>query len=157
LETHVWQPPQNGKIDYSQTLEPQLEAVIQRYRVVAVAYDPYQLHDLMTRWSKNHPRIEWYAFPQGGERLQSDTSLVNRVNQGKLTHTGNAVLRQHVQNADGKPSGDKAIRIVKRENNKPIDAVVALSMAAWKASELFNKPIGIPMAQIRVKDRRVNR
>lgn len=157
LETHVWQPPTNGKIDYSQTIEPQLAAAIGRYRVVAVAYDPYQLHDLMTRWSKDHPHIEFYPFPQTGERLQADTALVGRVNQGTLTHTGNSVLRQHVQNADGKPSGDKAIRIVKRENNKPVDAVVALSMAAWKASELFNQPSGIPVIQIRVKDRRVNR
>lgn len=157
LETHVWEPPKGGKIDYSQTLEPQLNAMIDRYRVVAVAYDPYQLHDLMTRWAKLFPRIEWYAFPQTGERLQADTALVGRVNQGTLTHTGNQVLRQHVQNADGKPSGDKAIRIVKRENNKPVDGVVALSMAAWKASQLFNKPKGTAGAQIKFIDRRVNK
>lgn len=135
--TQIWKP--NGKLDYGQTLEPALEAVLTRYKVVCVAYDPYQLHDLMTRLEKKYRRVVWYAFPQGGERLQADTALVNRIRQGTLIHSGNQALREHVQNADGKMSGDSALRIVKRQQDRPVDGVVALSMGAWKAAELLGK------------------
>lgn len=140
LETYIWTPPQHGKLDYDLTLLPALQDVLKRYRVVGVAYDEYQLHSLMTREAKNHRKVDWYAFPQGGERIKADTALVNRIRQGTLQHSGNQELREHVQNADGKASGDSALRIVKRASDKHIDAVVSLSMAAWRAAELMRQP-----------------
>jgi phage terminase large subunit-like protein len=138
LTTWIWDP-QGEALDYEETLEPELRAALEcdEWRIICVAYDPYQLHDLMTRLGKEYWRTEFYSFPQGGERLQADTALVSRIRQGKLAHSGNGRLREHLQNADKKASGETAIRIVKRENKKPVDGAVALSMAAWKVYELL--------------------
>ncbi len=132
VETHIWEPEPGQKLDYENTIEKQLRAIIKMRRVRGVAYDPYQLHDLMTRMAKQYPRIEFYAFPQGAERVQADTALVTRIQQGKTKHRGHHKLRDHVQNANGKASGDDAIRIVKRAANKHVDGLVAYSMASWR-------------------------
>jgi phage terminase large subunit-like protein len=148
IETHIWTPPANGKLDYDLTLTPMMQQLLQKYRVMCVAYDPYQLHDLMTREAKRRRGTQFYAFPQGGERIKADTALVTRIQQGKFRHSGNAELREHVQNADGKASGDDALRIVKRAPNKHVDAVVALSMASWMWHEV-KAPIAPRRRQMR--------
>lgn len=140
IESHVWTPPQGGKLDYDTTIKAALHSVFERYRVVQVAYDPYQLHDVMTGMGKKYGASRFYAFPQGGERIEADTRLVTRIRQGRMQHTGNPEIRAHFQNADGKASGDKALRIVKRHQNKPIDLAVAISMAAAQAEKLLRTP-----------------
>lgn len=135
IETHIFTPPEDGMLDYDETLEPTLRELLTRYRVPCVAYDPYQLHSLMTRLAKEFRRIEFYAFPQGSERLRADSDLLTRIRQGTLAHSGNQELRQHVQNANGESAGEKGIRIVKAYPKKPIDGLVALSMSAWKWQE----------------------
>ncbi len=139
--TMVFEPPAGGTIDYSQTIEPALRHLFAQFRVIGIAYDPYQLHDLMTRLTKEFAPYDehykrddkfFYPFNQGGERLHADTHLMNIIRQGLIAHTGNQTLRQHVLNSDAKASGDKAFRIVKRQAKTPIDAVIALSMAIWR-------------------------
>ncbi|KAB2852966.1 MAG: hypothetical protein F9K46_18735, partial [Anaerolineae bacterium] len=133
LETRIFLPPKDGKMDYHQTLKPALQSMFQRYGVVCVAYDMHQLHDFMTQLSKSYTGIPFYAFGQGPERLKADTELLYRINQRRLRHSGNAELRQHIQNADAKEElNGEAIRIVKRKASKKIDGAVALSMAAYQ-------------------------
>lgn len=144
LETLIWTPPAGGILDYEETLEPELKNLFQRYRVRCVAYDPYQLHSLMTSYKKRYRNIEFYSFPQGSERVEADTALLTRIQQGTLVHSNNQELRQHVENADSKRNGEKAIRIVKRHTNKPIDGIVALSMSShrWKDTKPPAKHVG---------------
>lgn len=165
IATFIWEPSGGMKLDYALTLKPELKrwldspplthpkhgGEIRGVQVVCVAYDEYQLHDVMTQIAKDYRKSLFYAFPQGGERLKADTSLLNRIRHGKLMHSGNHRLREHVQNADGKASGDSAIRIVKRKENKPVDGLVALSMAAWKAAELLAKAEGQVVRRARAK------
>jgi hypothetical protein len=166
IATVIWEPSGGMKLDYAETLKPELRRWLDgptlalskhgegtgiAVRVVCVAYDEYQLHDLMTQIAKEFDRTAFFAFPQGGERLKADTSLLNRIRQGRLVHSGNQRLREHVQNADGKVSGDSAIRIIKRKESKPVDGLVALSMAAWKAAELLKKVEGQSVRQVRAK------
>lgn len=144
LSTWVFEPPEGGKLDYEETLLPALEQCFRQYRVAMVTYDEYQLHDFMTQLRKKHRSIEFDPFPQGVKRVQADTGLLNRIRQGKLAHSGNQTLREHLQNADAeKQGGDLAdkdfIRIVKRDAKKKIDAVVCLSMAAYKISRSERK------------------
>lgn len=135
LETRIFLPPQDGKMDYEKTLKLALEAMFQRYAVVCVAYDQHQLHDFMTQLAKVYTTIPLYAFGQGPERLKADTELLYRINQRRLRHSGTPELRQHIQNADAKEElNGEAIRIVKRRENKKIDGAVALSMAAYQIS-----------------------
>lgn len=137
VETQIWTPPKDGKLDYGVTLSPALESMFRRYRVRGVAYDHYQLHDLMTRAAKKHPKVDFYDFPQGGERVQADTALLTRMQQAKLRHSGNKEVRDHIQNAVAVRQGDDAIRIRKRqEKGTPVDAVVALSMGSWRWHEV---------------------
>jgi phage terminase large subunit-like protein len=149
IDTRVWEPD-GAKLDYAETLKPALADVLKRYPVVSVAYDPYQLHDVMTQAAKQYRRVEFFEFQQGEPRVRADTALVNRVRQGTFRHTGNEKLRQHAINADGKEIGDaRALRIVKRADNKKIDAVIAASMGAYRAAELAGQGqkggIGKPM------------
>lgn len=133
VETLIWTPPKDGKLDYEETIEPAMEAMFKRFRVRGVAYDHYQLHDLMTRAAKRHRNVEFYDFDQGKERLEADTALLTRMQQGKFRHSGNHEVRNHVQNAVAVASGDSAIRIRKREEkHTPVDAIVAISMGSWR-------------------------
>jgi phage terminase large subunit-like protein len=140
VKTLVFDAPKGGKLDYDETLDPALEAIRERYRVVCVAYDEYQLHQNMTSRAKEWRGVNFYAFPQGSERLRADTDLRTRIRQGEIMHRHDPMLRSHVQNAAAKasgPGGESAIRIVKREARKHVDGLVAFSMAAWKATELL--------------------
>ncbi|MFA7386073.1 MAG: terminase TerL endonuclease subunit [Thiohalobacteraceae bacterium] len=138
LATWIWEPPQGGKLDYDETLIPAVKAAIERWHVMGVAYDEYQLHSDMTRMAKRYPHIPFFAFPQGAPRMVADTHFVKRVQEGRFRHTGNPKLRAHVQNADGKEMmGGEALRIVKRSETKKIDGAVTGSMASEYATELW--------------------
>jgi len=140
IETHIWTPPKDGKLDYEETIAPMMEAILKRYRVRSVAYDHYQLHDMMTRAKKKHPRVDFFDFEQGKSRLEADTALLTRMQQDKFRHSGNRELREHVQNAVAVASGDDAIRIRKREEKMPVDGIVAVSMASWRWHEAKPAP-----------------
>jgi phage terminase large subunit-like protein len=157
LETQIFYPPKGGKIDYKETLIPALESMFGRYRVVYVGYDEYQMHDIMTQLAKAYRGIEFQNFDQNQPRLQADTSLLSRLIQGKFRHSGNAVLREHVQNANSKEKDDgRAVRIVKQASGKRIDGLVSLSMASLIASVVL-RDMGPPARQVAVRDRRFKR
>lgn len=142
VETMIWPPPAGGVLDYDETIVPYLKELFRRRRIREVAYDPHQLHATMTTLSKLYKPTPFYSFDQKGERLDADTALLTRVQQGKLAHTGNQELHEHIENADSKPSGEKAIRIVKRHAKKPIDGAVAMSMSAhrWESAKRPKPP-----------------
>ena len=147
LETHIWEPPKNGKMDYTVTLEPEIYRCLKFYKVLGIAYDAYQLHDLMTRLRKDLRKDEEYIydFPQGQERVLADTALLQRIRQERYVHTDNNKLREHAQNADGKAAGENAIRIIKRSTRHQVDGLVANSMGAWRLMELLRgKPKNTP-------------
>lgn len=146
LETVIFEPPKKGTLDYSITIEPTIRRMMTQYQVVGVAYDPYQMHDLMTRlrmeyapYDEQHaPQDQFFhAFSQQNARLKADNDLLSRIRQKRMRHRGNPTLREHVQNADQKAVTETAIRIVKRNSGKPIDGLVALSMALWRLNEIM--------------------
>ncbi len=151
LETWIWEWDGTGHgIDYDDTLIPQIRAVFERFTVLGFAYDEYQLHQPMTALAKQYRGIPFFPFPQGGDRIRGDTNLLTRVSEGRFRHSGNSRLKQHVLNAAAKEQvGGEAIRIVKRTERKtgigggeaitakPIDGIVAVSMASHYATELW--------------------
>jgi hypothetical protein len=137
----VWEPPKRGKIDYLGTLEqPGPEREIRRlckeFYVAQVAYDSYQLHDMMTRLQREG--VAWTKeFGQQAPRLSADKQLLDLISQKRITHNGDERLRKHIDNADRKPDPtSRKIRIVKRSKKQKIDLVVALSMASSRCLEL---------------------
>jgi phage terminase large subunit-like protein len=106
------------------------------YNVIAVVYDPTELHDMATRLYR--AGVAWFKeFSQGIQRNESDRQLLEMIQQRRVTHDGDPVLRDHIRNADRKTdeSGHR-LRIVKRVDALKVDLAVGLSMAAYEAMRL---------------------
>ncbi len=105
-------------------------------RIAAVAYDPYQFHDVALKAASEG--FNMVEFPQGGRRALADTYLRQLIASGSLRHTHAAALGAAVESADaieekGRTGDEKKIRIVKGAGK--VDPLVALSMAVWTATE----------------------
>lgn len=162
FETYT--PSKGHPLDYSATIEPQLRrwctghihplnekcashsklallgpcVPTKPYNVVEIAYDQYQLHDLMTRL--RNEAVAWCRpFSQQGDRMIADKGLYDMIRDQRIHHTGHAVLREHIQNAGAKiPKDDNTkLRIVKKGSKSKIDGAVALSMAAHETLRLM--------------------
>ena len=160
---YSWEPTRGHPLNYSLTLEPTIRRLCtghihprhesctdhslvgqlgvcvpgEPYNIVQIAYDPYQLHDMMTRLTGEG--IVWCRpFSQMEARMVADKALYDLVRDRRLTHTGDYVLRQHIANAAAKssPSDNTRMRIVKKAEGSKIDAVVALSMAVSECLRL---------------------
>jgi hypothetical protein len=131
----TWQPPRNGTIDFD-PIYAEVEQICRDYNVVCFTYDPYQLHYFATRLQTGG--IVWCApFNQGGDRLESDKGLLDLIAGKRIAHSGEAVLREHIDNADKQVDAQtRKLRIVKRAGMKKIDACVATAMGAHKCLEL---------------------
>ena len=138
-----WKPPMGGKIDFKGNEEvPGPEMVLRKlcdeYAVVEVAYDPWQMHDMAQRLSRE--RVAWFNdFSQGVRRLESDRQLLDVILERRLAHDGNPELRRHIDNADRKKYEGlhrNKLRIVPREDNMRVDLSVCLAMATYECLRL---------------------
>jgi phage terminase large subunit-like protein len=138
--TRTWVPSDQpgAKMDYAATLTPVIDALIRDYHVMQVGYDPYQLHHWATEQRKKNPAAWYREFGQGEERLKADKGLYDLIRDGKLHHTGNPQLREHIQNCVAKvPKGeDNKLRLEKKAASRKIDGAVALSMACAECLRL---------------------
>lgn len=125
---NVWTPTEEGPIQFDE-VEKELLRLFKVFNVEEVAYDPYQTESTAQRLGDN---VLWKAFNQGAPRLVADKRLFDMIRDQQIEHMGDAVLKEHMTNADRKPEEDK-LRIVKRVQTGKIDAVVALSMAVERA------------------------
>lgn len=152
-----WYPSKGHPLDYSTTLEPTLlqwctghihwpdekcdnfakiDALgpckpVKPMNVVQIAYDEYQLHDMMTRF--RNAAIAWCKkFGQQADRSIADKQLYDLIKDQNIHHTGDMDLRDHIQNCAAKvPVGDNTrMRLVKKADNLKIDLAVGTSMAA---------------------------
>ena len=130
-----WDPHGKRKIDFAKP-EARIRELSRDFNIVMVAYDPYQLHDMATRLNKEN--IAWFfEFNQGARRLEADRQLLDLILQRRLTHNGNAELREHISNSNRKlASDDRRLRIVKREPGMNVDLAVCLSMATYESLRL---------------------
>lgn len=101
------------------------------FNVVQIAYDPYQLEQMMQRLRKDS--VAWCeAFSQAQERLVADRSLYDLIINRGVVHDGDQRLRSHILAAGAKVQKDQdsTLRLVKVSQTRKIDAAVALSMAS---------------------------
>lgn len=123
----IWTPPKGGKLDFALP-EAEIEWFIQNAHLLSIAYDPYQLHDMMTRIAAKHA-VACHEFNQGADRLEADKQLFDRIRERHITHNGDPDLRAHIQNSNRKTDAEsQKLRIIKRAEHLKIDACVALSM-----------------------------
>lgn len=134
-----WSPPRGGKIDFAAPDGPEAELrrLAQAYKVVEVAYDPYQLHRTATQFMRERVCF-WRPFNQNEDRLVADGQAYQMIRDGRIAHDGNADLREHVRSANARtsPAEDTKLRFVQRPDSAPIDLLVCLSMAAKRCLEL---------------------
>ena len=128
-------------MDYSVTLEPAIREMCTEYNVIEVAYDKYQLHMLMTNLRRDGVS-RMFQFDQGLRRALADKQLFDKIVRREIVHNGDAVLRSHVNNAAAATKNEK-YRFVKMSTSllqgitaKPIDALVATSMADFECQRL---------------------
>ena len=129
----VW-VPSGEPLDFLK-IEEEIRAIIDRYNVIQVCYDPYQMH----YFSQRLQDAVWVdSFNQGNDRLEADAGLRALFIQRNIFHDGShQILRDHIANADAKMDGTgNRLRLVKRSSHLKIDAAVALSMACHRAVEL---------------------
>jgi len=133
----VWQPTPGHALDYSQTIEPTLREWAAKYNIVQIAYDEFQLHDLMSRLRND--AVAWTRkFGQTQDRLIADKALYDMIRDQRIHHTGDPTLAEHLLNCAAKvPADDNTrLRLVKKSRRSKIDAAVALSMAASECLRL---------------------
>jgi hypothetical protein len=139
----IWAPPSGEKIDFSQTMEPYVVRCLENHNVVMVAYDEFQLHKLCTDLRRKHGG-RFQEFSQGSARAVADKQLYEMILHRQIVHGGHIGLRQHIDNAASKAVEDSKLRFIKMDNkrtrtgqtSKPIDALVAMSMANAECLEL---------------------
>lgn len=130
----AWEP-QGQPLDYRE-IEAEIRDICERYSVLQIAYDRYQLHQMMTGIMQDG--VAWTEpFAQTADRLVADKALQDRVRSRGIAHDGNELLRAHLDNADRKREGDDRLRIVKRAQARKIDLAVALSMACHRLAVDF--------------------
>lgn len=159
----AWTPSQGHPLDYSLTIEPTLRqwctghihpltekcdshsrigvlgkcVPTQPYNVVEIAYDEYQLHDLMTRL--RNEAVAWCRkFGQQADRSVADKALYDMIRDQRIHHTGDPQLREHIGNCAAKipPDDNTRLRLIKKAAKSKIDGAVALSMASSECLRL---------------------
>lgn len=133
-------------------------------------YDPYQCVKLAQDLRKRGVPCE--EFKQQQDRIKADTSLYKLYIDGKIINPDNSLLRSQVQAAVAKSYEDDRIRIIKPNSGSPeddlnteeneekkkmgqivyVDAVIAQSMAAYKAYSKKSGGWGMTSSEIGQKD-----
>jgi phage terminase large subunit-like protein len=132
----VWSPTKGSPIDL-EVVAQRLKELCLRYNVVEIAFDPYQLHKLMT--DLTHEGIAWCRpFNQGIQREIADKQLMDLIRDRHLYHNCGPEYTSHIQNAAAKYNikDDSKLRIVKKSASQHIDLVVATSMAVEESLRL---------------------
>jgi hypothetical protein len=104
------------------------EFTVEKYHVVQLTYDPYQMESMAQRLRG----LTWlWPFPQGREREIADSAMHKYALRGQISHPAFPEIREHILNARAKLSkeSDSRMRMVKRSPSRKIDLAVAASMA----------------------------
>jgi hypothetical protein len=117
-------------IDLEATIGAEILKLHQAGNVLAVLYDPYQMHSLAISLQKAGVRM--IELPQTTARIESDQALYVAVIARSLRHYGDPTLTEHIHNAIAIES-PRGWRLAKERTTKKIDAAVALSMAHYGA------------------------
>jgi len=133
-------PPSGGTLNYNAPggFKETLRDWIRNHRVTQVAYDPYQLHDVMVTM-REEESVWTRPFSQGDERLVADFGLyVDIRDKNIVDYTSDPNVVDHMRHADARiqRGSNTKLRIVKRTEDGKIDNVVALSMANAECKRL---------------------
>ena len=142
----IFAPPAGGgNIDLEKTVGDTIREWCKKWNVVCVAYDPYQMENLIQNLRRLG--IAWfYKFGQQTARAVADKALHDMIVSRTITWDSDGEgmpdrgteipsLYRHVIEA-GKEELDRVMRLKKITDALKIDGAVALSMAASRCKEL---------------------
>lgn len=107
------------------------------FNIYQIAYDPYQLTQMMQNLRRD--AVTWCnEISQGLDRLAADRTFFDVIVGGRLGHTGDDLLREHINNAKAKTQKDEdsKLRIIKKAQHRRVDLAVASSMAVSECLRL---------------------
>lgn len=127
----IFQPSPERPLDFEATVERSLLELRERFHVVEVAFDPYQLVSVAQRLTAaGLPMVE---FPQtSGNLTEASSNLYELVKAANLIVYPDDAIRLAVQRAIAIET-PRGWRIAKEKASHKIDVVVALAMAALAA------------------------
>jgi phage terminase large subunit-like protein len=131
VEARIWTPRPDEPVRVLE-VERYVSEVAQRRRVMQLAFDRYGFYEAAERLEEEG--LLAVVFEQHDRPMaEASTTLFNLIREGRVVHSGDPLLRSHVLAARGVET-TSGYRIQKRKiGAKPIDAAVALGMAAQRA------------------------
>ncbi len=134
----IWTPQEDDPIDLEATVENYILAQRRKFNITEVAYDPRDLQQTMVRLRKAGIKCEEITQNNSTMTAASQT-LYDLLKWKNLLCYPDDELKAHVQNAVAQQEA-KGFRIVRQGKSKnavgprkPIDGVVALAMACYRA------------------------
>jgi hypothetical protein len=137
LYAHAWHPPRGGTIDHREVLAELID-LSRRFQIVAVAYDPAQIHGLVLEGhAAGLPMmpVSQAAGRAGGTMARHASALVEALHERRLRLFPHSELRAHVacSRFSARSGGD---RIVKVRAAEKVDLAIALAMAVGFRTDL---------------------
>lgn len=130
----VWYPTQGAPMDFL-IAENRIRELCATYNIVEICYDQYQLHDMMTRLSRD--AIAWCRpFSQASVREVADKALYDTIRDKRIAHDTGPEFTAHVKAAAKKQETKDRLRIVKKGDKEHVDLLVAASMGAFECERL---------------------
>ncbi len=117
-------------------VEDHVAALFDVFRVGEVAYDPRYLERSAELLNERLTDARIFAVePQSRHMREALQTLWRLIVEGRVAHTGDPVLRAHLANCKviREPVSGDIKKVQKIDQSKPIDAVVALALAVWRA------------------------
>ncbi len=143
VRTHVWSTRQDvqhhalcdGKIDYAAVKAFVIDDLLGQFDVADAAYDPRYLVDTMEAVRDALPEARIAEVePQSKLMRDAIACFFELVDRGALVTDGDPVLAAHVAAAKGSFDADRGWTVRKRDQKKPIDALIAAILAVWRCS-----------------------
>ena len=138
---------EGGRIDF-EDVENFLIDRFELFDVLEVAYDPRYLERSVELVERRLP--DGFIFPvEPASRHMRDAlqTLYRLVHEGTLRHDGDPVLAAHLANcAVERGHRDEIRRVRKLDERKPIDAVPAMALAVWRATQAVENSEPLIMA-----------
>ena len=125
-----------GKIDFDDVEQFILDR-FDAFTVAEVAYDPRYLERSMDLVEERLSESCVFPVEPASKNMREALQcLFNLVAEGKLRHLGDPVVRSHIANAGVDRGYSSEIRrITKVDPRLPIDAVPAMALAVWRATQ----------------------
>lgn len=129
-----------GKIDYEAVEDFVAEDCFGRLRVFEAAYDPRYL-DRSADIIADRIGEARIAPVEPTSRLMRDAlaAFHRGVSDGTLRHRGDPAARAHIAATKARQD-ERGWTVRKREHRRPIDAVIAMALAYWRASLVGEAP-----------------